>query len=249
MALINCPGCGQSISDKAAVCPHCGYRSSAVSAENTVCSECGAPYPKTREACPVCGCPNGTVSQKKSHKGAAIAAVILAVAVLLGSLGAFFIGKGRTAVYAHNLETVTYKMLVGAAQAETAGGLIRNVWTNTIYKKRDAETDKYTLKKGKFVSDFNTALDNLFADEEFQKSISAIQSNQNEVTELMKQLKNPPKEYAEAYTVLKTYYDNYLTLTKMVISPTGSLNSFTEDFNRADEEAVKSFEKMRLYLN
>ena len=141
------------------------------------------------------------------------------------------------------------KMLVGAAQAETAGGLIRNVWSNTIYKKRDAETDKYTLKKGKFVSDFNTALDNLFADEEFQKSISAIQSNQNEVTELMKQLKNPPKEYAEAYTVLKTYYDNYLTLTKMVISPTGSLNSFTEDFNRADEEAVKSFEKMRLYLN
>jgi uncharacterized membrane protein YvbJ len=30
MALVNCPECGQQVSDKAAFCPHCGYPFKAV---------------------------------------------------------------------------------------------------------------------------------------------------------------------------------------------------------------------------
>ena len=140
-------------------------------------------------------------------------------------------------------------MLDGAANAETAGNLIKNVWYNTIYEKRDTTTDKYTMKSGRFVEDFNDALGNLFSDEEFQKNISEIQDNQDEVTFYLKQLKNPPKEYEEAYTVLKTYYESYLSMTKMVINPTGSLQSFSDDFNNLDTETVDAYEKMKLYLN
>ena len=32
--------------------------------------------------------------------------------------------------------------------------------------------------------------------------------------EIVKQLKEPPKKYEEAYSVLKVYYDNYLKMTK-----------------------------------
>lgn len=52
------------------------------------------------------------------------------------------------------------------------------------------------------------------------------ETDQSEVTNLMKQLKEPPKKYEEAYSVLKVYYDNYLKMTKIVINPTGSLNAF-----------------------
>lgn len=48
---------------------------------------------------------------------------------------------------------------------------------------------------------------------------------------------------------LKVYYDNYLKMTKMVINPTGSLNTFSDDFNSIDTETVSSFEKMKLYLD
>ena len=65
----------------------------------------------------------------------------------------------------------------------------------------------------------------------------------------MKQLKEPPKKYEEAYSVLKVYYDNYLKMTKIVISPTGSLNTFSEDFNTYDINTVDSYEKMKLYLD
>ena len=83
----------------------------------------------------------------------------------------------------------------------------------------------------------------------FSNSISEIESNQYEVANLMKQLKKPPKKYEEAYSVLKVYYDNYLKMTKIVTSPTGSLNTFSEDFNTYDNNTVDSYEKMKLYLD
>ena len=75
------------------------------------------------------------------------------------------------------------------------------------------------------------------------------ETDQSEVTNLMKQLKEPPKKYEKAYSVLKVYYDNYLKMTKIVINPTGSLNTFSEDFNTYDNNTVDSYEKMKLYLD
>lgn len=157
--------------------------------------------------------------------------------------------KAKETEYYSNMKSVSYTMLDGAAKAENAGNLIKSVWYNAIYEERDTETDKYTMKNGKFVDDFNDALSNLFADENFVNSISEIELNQSEVTGLIKKLKNPPKKYEEAYAVLKTYYDNYIKMTKSVISPTGSLQTFSEDFNTYDTDTVNSFEKMKLYLD
>lgn len=90
---------------------------------------------------------------------------------------------------------------------------------------------------------------NLFADENFVNLTSEIELNHSEITGLMKKLKNPPKKYEEAYAVLKTYYDNYIKMTKSVISPTGSLQTFPEDFNTYDWDTINSFKKMKLYLD
>jgi len=46
-----------------------------------------------------------------------------------------------------------------------------------IYEKRDDKTDKYTRPKGYFVSDFNDALGNLYADSSFSSKISSIEDN------------------------------------------------------------------------
>lgn len=192
---------------------------------------------------------NNTVYKKKNCKWIIITAIVLCVVILSRLLGSFIINKGKAAVYYNNMETVTYKMIAGSVLAEDAGNLIKDVWYNTIFEEYDEETDKYTLENGVFVSDFNDALSNLFSDEEFKNVISGIKSNQNEVTELMKSLKNPPKEYEEAYLALKAYYDDYLSLTKIVISPTGSLNSFSDDFNNADKASAKSYENLKMYLN
>lgn len=256
MALIYCTNCGQSVSDKAKTCPHCGYAfPDKMQTEPPLkkCDDCGAEYDTTLPACPQCGCPNTDKAtdepKKKKHTGLIVSLIVVAALLVVGVFG-FVVGKkAEAAKYYDNMESVSYLMLNGAADAENAGNLIKSVWFNAIYEEKDSETDKYTIVNGRFVDDFNDALSNLFSDTDFIKKISNIQDNQDDVTALMKQLKNPPKEYEEAYGVLKTYYENYLKMTKMVINPTGSLQSFSDDFNDIDTETVNSFEKMKLYLD
>ena len=216
-----------------------------------MCEECGTEYEIKLSTCPNCGCPNLTIEQKKQkkkQKGIIISVVVLAL-IAVCVFGFSILQKAKEAEYYSNMECVSYTMLDGAAKAENAGNLIKSVWYNAIYEERDTETDKYTMKNGEFVDDFNDALSNLFADGNFINSISEIELNQSEVTGLMKKLKNPPKKYEEAYAVLKTYYDNYIKMTKSVISLDGSLQTFSEEFNTYDTDTVNSFEKMKLYLD
>lgn len=251
MALICCPKCGESISDKANSCPHCGSALGEfkVPTESTIkCEECGNDYEKTLSTCPSCGCPTPTLKNqfqkpKKKYKITIAIAVILIV-LIGGLLGINTIMK--EAEYVQNMEDMANLMITGAVDAETAGNLIHNVWSNAIWEERDEETDKYTRENDRFVDDFNDALNNLFVDEEFSNGISKIQENQTQVTELMRKLKNPPTKYKESYDALKTCYEDYLKMTRMVISPTGSLQTFTEDFNAIETKLVESFDKLVL---
>ena len=212
----------------------------------TTCPKCGETISEKATVCPRC---NSAVKQKqKKHKGAIISIIVFAL-IVISALGIGISQKAKELKYYSNMETVSFTMLDGAAKAENAGNLIKNVWYNAIFEERNSETDKYTMKNGKFVDDFNDALSELFADENFSNSISEIVTNQSDVANLMKQLKEPLKKYEEAYSVLKVYYDNYLKMTKIVINPTGSLNTFSEDFNTYDNNTGDSYKKMKLYLD
>lgn len=94
-------------------------------------------------------------------------------------------------------------MLNGAADAESCGNKIKKVWSNTIWEDDDPETDKYTKTNGVFNEDFNTSLTALFTDPDFMKTIDDIEKNQSEVNKIMKDMKNPPEEWEDAYNDLK----------------------------------------------
>ena len=269
MAIMECPNCGEQVSDKAKKCVHCG--AVLIPEEKRYCQECGAELEADADVCPKCGCPvdnakeNETVPQqvevtgvkiaKKSKKIIAIAAVV----VLIVALIAVAVVQGqkkkeaeeaakRMEEYSTNLELVTYSMLSGAGDAETCGNLIKKVWYNAIYEERDDSTDKYTRPSGYFVSDFNDALQNLYSDSSFSLQISGIEDNQDTVNSLMKKLKNPPDEYEDAYEAVTELYDAYLTLTNLATDPSGSLQTFSSNFNDADSEALKCFNAVKMYL-
>ena len=52
MALIKCNECGKEISDRAKVCPHCGFEN-----RITFCPECNKKLSSNVSVCPHCGCP------------------------------------------------------------------------------------------------------------------------------------------------------------------------------------------------
>lgn len=270
MAMIQCPNCGQNVSDKAKKCIHCGYE--LIPPEKKNCSECGAELEDDATVCPSCGCPvqgedsakpiepqkveiTGVKVAKASKKNIIIAVCIIAVAII-AIVGIQYDKKQKSiqeheiAVqeYGENLETIVYKMLSGASDAETCGNLTKQVWYNAIYEERSTETDKYTRPNGTFVSDFNTALSNLFSDEDFKSDINTIKENQETVQTMMKEMKNPPDEYADAYEALSDFYNAYLELTNLAVNPSGSLQTFFSSFNEADTKTANYYSAMKLYL-
>lgn len=149
--------------------------------------------------------------------------------------------------YLDNLQLVTDTMLAGAVDAENCCNLIVQVWNNAIWEKEDDTTDQYTMTDGHFVEDFNDALNNLFADPEFSLQIDNIVENQAIVNSIVGQLKNPPEEYKSAHESLSECYDAYLTFTGLAVNPTGSLNTFSEDFENADTEFLHCYHVMEFY--
>lgn len=187
--------------------------------------------------------------------------IIIAVIAIVAAIATFLIGNSihqqnlaKEAAqlredYATNLETASYTMLLGAIEAEEAGNLIKSVWYNAIYEEHDSETDKYTRPNGYFVDDFNDALSSLFSDLDFRSKISSIESNQELVSSLMKDLKNPPEEFGDAYEAIKELYDAYTALTNLATNPTGSLTTFSQNFNEADTEVANCYDAMELYID
>ncbi len=278
MALIQCSNCGKDVSDKAKICPNCGTQlidENSTPEQETpaviVCEECGTEYAEDAEVCPNCGNPTPVKTEptdaepqkaevvsvnlpvkiptKKIAIISVIAVIVFALIAIIASVAQKNAEKEAAASYASNLESATSLMLTGAAEAESAGNLIKSVWYNAIYEKRDSSTDKYTKPRGYWVDDFNEALGNLFADSTFKNKISKIETNQKSVESLMRKLKNPPAEYEDAYDAIKDLYNAYLELTNLATNPQGSLQTFSSNFNKADSDTLKYYKAMKTYID
>lgn len=256
MAMINCPKCNEKISDKASKCVHCGFK---LAKEKTItCSECGNEISPKKKICPHCGCPVDEINNnddtqkveltKDSFREKNILLYAVMGAIILIVIISLF-NNVNSKSYKKVLQTATIKMLEGGFIADECGNLIKQVWYNSIFEENDDTTNKYTKNSnGKFNEDFNTSLNNLFNDSDFINKIELIKSNQEEVANLMKRLKNPPSEYKDTYNDLKDLYDNYLELTNIVISPTGSYTTFSSNFEDADTKMSNSYSKIENYI-
>lgn len=241
MALIPCPECGREISDKVTSCPHCGYPFEQPDAPSSAPQQVEVTSVKLGSSDP---------AKKKKTKKLILAAVVAVVAIF----AVFFGVKSQTAAnqrsqYIDNLSSVRMLMLAGAIDAEELCNLTKSVWYNTIFEESDSATDKYTKSSyGLFHSDFDTSISNLYADASTKETVSDIQENQSLVDDLMKDLQNPTEEFAACYETLDSLYDVYKTLTNLAVSPTGSLNTFSETFRDADSSFLTYFEKMETQI-
>lgn len=219
MALIFCPECGKEISDTADRCINCGFAISNKFGSN-----------------------RDNVKKKKK-----LPILIVIIAILL--VGSFFgVKQYKSYTYQQNLNTVCYEIILSGAKAEECGNLVHDVWYNTIFEESDESTDKYTKSNGSFNDDFNDSIEALYSDDDFADKIQEIKSEQETVLNLMKKLKNPTSDYANAYEYLNELYEEYINFTNMAINPKGNLQSFTDDFNMLDESFTGKYKKMKMFI-
>lgn len=136
-------------------------------------------------------------------------------------------------------------MLDGGSEAESLINLTAQVWFNSIFEERDPETDKYTMSGGfGFNDDFNESLNALMADSSTLATISLIEANQTLVDGLMKELQNPPDGLEDSYATVLELYTVYKGLTDLAISPSGSLESFSQNKSQKIDRFLELYEKL-----
>ena len=243
-----CEECGTILNDTDEICPRCGCPVTRPSAANEEEEEA---KPQKVEVTNV----NLSVNRKMRRILIGIAAAVIVIVMAVFGIQAVMTRLDQQeyeeslSAYQEDLETAVYTMLVGASAAESQANLIHDVWYNTIYEKDSSTTDEYTKdSNGDFYDDFNTALFLLMLSTDYMETDILIEENQETVQVLMKELMNPPDEYAEAYAALKEYYDAYVELTNLALDPSGSLSSYTSSLNEADSNVSNCYQAMLLYL-
>ena len=140
-------------------------------------------------------------------------------------------------------------MAYSAVLAEKMCNLALKVWHNAIWEIDDEESDPFTKKNGKFVSDFNDALHNLFADAAFDDNYSALSADQTKIKRNMKEMLNPPAGFENAFKALENMYNAYITFTNLILNYCeGSYQSFSDEFSNADDEIAKTYRAAELYI-
>lgn len=150
--------------------------------------------------------------------------------------------------YVDNLEMVSNQMIIDSAEAEAICILVIKVWSNAIYETSDPETDKYTKVGNQFVDDFNIALANIYADTDINAKLSTLESNQQEIQLIIKDMFDPPEGLEQCYTTLSEFYVAYKALVGLAINPVGSLDTFSEEFKEKDNAAVDLYEMLSIEI-
>lgn len=236
MALITCPECGKEISDKVTACPHCGYPIVPEEVQSTASNS-----PQKVELVSV------KLDSSKAKK-VLIGAVIVVILISVCAFAAVMMSRQKQvaarAEYLDNLALARSTMLAGGAKAESLCNLTKSVWRNTIYEETDIETDRFTKTNGKFNEDFNDSISALFKDESTRKTVSDINANQEEVTEIMRKLQNPPDDLSACFETVESMYEVYSNFTGLAISPSGSLKTYAENFNTYDDNFMLYYNKL-----
>ncbi len=242
MAIINCPNCGEKISDKAEKCINCGCQINST----RYCKECGAQINPDWDFCKSCGCPveqeydSSDVIENpfsdtqnyppvKKKTGKIIITIISIILVVAGSLVFFY--DYRANQYYENVNLVLEEHNKGVDTFNECKELLLDVWINAILKQSNEKTDKYVCPDGVFSDDFNDALGRLFEDEEYLKKLAVMEERTVQLKALRKKLQHPPKGEEEYNELLLDYIDTDISLNVMLVNPTGSLNSVSDGFN------------------
>ena len=219
-------------------CKHCGKE---ITDDAKFCNECGAPVlmESSNEI---------TITpKKKTIKPLYIALILLVViAVIIAAV----IGRKNQAreEYIDTLTQFRSTSLTGAAMAESVCVLTHDVWYDSIHKNYRTQTAPYTRSNGTYNDDFNDSLRALYSSDEIIEKIASININKVSVDDLYKQLQNPTVEFEKCFDVAEELYDSYIALVNLALSPTGSFNSYTEDYKTADDGYLDAYNKLDIII-
>lgn len=240
-------------------CPSCGQVQAR--AEDGKCIKCGAfiqmaPKEKKEELREEGSSRKedaaiGVERPAKKRKSKRVAGVVTLISLLV--VGAvcttLFMKIQRKKEYIDALYDLQFNVVFGGSEAEDLGNLTRDVWYDAIFEEYNTDTWEYVRgETGSYVIDFNDAIRNLSSDPDIKSQKAIISASLEAAGDAMDVLKNPPGHMREYYELAFDLYTEFSNLCNLAINPSGSLQSYTDDFREVDGEVADLYERLEVIM-
>jgi uncharacterized membrane-anchored protein YhcB (DUF1043 family) len=149
------------------------------------------------------------------------------------------IEKKREKVFDKTFDQFITDATASAALSESMGGTYHDVWSKTI------DNGSVTIS-GKKYTDFSKAVSAQSDKFETNGFVDDVEKGYNDSKETYDKLsKNVTYKNQERFNQAKNLYDSLGKFYSLSSSPSGSLNSFTEDFNQLDSDIAAALKAIQ----
>lgn len=241
---MKCPRCGKEMTQKEMngimyhVCEDCRVRRKIISPSASAETATDVP---------------STVVPKKSHTKKWVIIALLCVFIFAIGIGGIFIFRHnqeqKEQEYIQSIKNFSTEVLLAAASCEDVCNLTQAVWYNTIWEKSDTETDKFTKVAGEFRDDFNDSLVALFSDSDYTNDLNSIEIMTESIDQKIIKLADYPASLQKYYDASVELYKSYKKFANLAASPSGSLESYREDFSNYDSDTLDKYDDLETLLD
>ncbi|MCY8958239.1 hypothetical protein [Bacillus atrophaeus] len=180
---------------------------------------------------------------KKTKKVIWIISVCAVVALIIGGIYGYQVYKKNKKLeqleaYSKKEESLVTDMTSLGVSSEEIINEVETTWHDVIFN------DLHKVN-GKYVSDFNDALVQLYLGYEDEGKISDLEDTQETIEKQIKSMKNHPSEFDDNYDYLLEIYKNVKQLSDLAIEPKGSLETYKQealDTDNATSSAMDDYD-------
>lgn len=147
--------------------------------------------------------------------------------------------------YVDYLNVTAEHFMHGGTKAVEAGSLVESVWSSAINNPHGSWDEDVAPYQAAEPSE---ALSKLMGSDAYHGLRYEIESAESSIDDSFKQLASPPEGCDEAYNTVKDMQKKYKVLCGMVRKPSGTLESYREDFGSAHKELVSSYELLKTQI-
>lgn len=264
MALIKCPECKKKISDVAEKCPNCGKLISDADRENAykqnkkskkrkkiviiiiailvvVAISGGVAYYFVKEN-------NKRIEEQKKVEEKKKAEEQAKQKKIQDEKEK----REKKREFVKNSQDLIFQTDDVVADLSKSANKITNTWLNCIFKDRDKQTDKWTLKKNGKFKDFSTAVLDCIDDTIYGKKIDNEYNDFTDTLVEWRNLKNDKYisgEYENIIEDIDEYTTDICNLYALLAQPTGSYDDFTTSVNDAQNSISQKSEGLSYKLH